>query len=108
MNIAQRTFDSWIILDLNGKLNEVTAKSLTEKVQECLKNGHINLILNFRGIEFINSPGLGTLISLTKLISRNKGKLRLINLCGFVLELFKATKLNTVFDIYSSEEEAIK
>lgn len=107
MDITLHTKDSWIIFKLSGKLNEISSPDLLSHIDKCIEDKTTQIILNCEHLEFINSPGITSLISLKKKIERSKGCLRLVNLNGFVMELFKMTKLTDIFDIYSSEESAI-
>jgi anti-sigma B factor antagonist len=65
------------------------------------------ILLNFEGVEFLGSAALGKLITLDRKVKGRQGRLKLSNICPEILEVFEVTKLNRVFDIRSSEEDAL-
>jgi len=107
MEIRTRSRNNWTIFDLEGKLNETTSKTLTNEIDTKINSGAKKIILNFQNLNFINSSGLGSLISISKKINQVKGELRFFNLQPFVNDLFNITKLCNVFSVYSSEDEAV-
>ena len=66
-----------------------------------------NLILNFANVEFLSSAALNTLIMLEKKVKAHRGKLRLCNLRPEIYEVFAITRLNVLFDIKPTEQEAL-
>ena len=95
------------VIKLVGKIIEnQDGDGLLDEVDECTANGTNNFILNLKRLDYINSSGLNTFISiLTK--SRNAGGDTI--LCGInekVSKLFLITKLNTLFTIVDNEQEA--
>lgn len=108
MKITMRNKKNWVIFDLDGVLDEVSSKDFSKKMDDYLQNNtSVNVILNFAKLNFINSPGLGCLISISKRIVLKKGNLRLMNLQTFIADMFEITKLNRVYDIFDSEEKAL-
>ncbi|MEA2030405.1 MAG: STAS domain-containing protein, partial [candidate division Zixibacteria bacterium] len=71
------------------------------------EQGKFAVHLNLNGVEFINSSGLGTLVSIMKLTRIKKGRLTLSNLASYVQEIFDITQLSHIFEIYDTEEEAL-
>jgi anti-sigma B factor antagonist len=63
--------------------------------------------LNLGEVDFINSSGLGVLVSIMKEIRMNKGRLTLSNLASYVQEIFEITQLSHIFEIFTSEDEAL-
>ncbi len=106
MQIKTRSRNNWTIFDLSGKLNEITSKTLANEVEKKLTAGENKILFNFNELDFINSSGLGSLISISKRVNQAKGQLRFYNLQPFVSDLFNITKLHNVFSIYSTEDEA--
>ncbi|VAX26063.1 hypothetical protein MNBD_NITROSPINAE02-361 [hydrothermal vent metagenome] len=79
-----------------------------DTVDEMLKTGAINIILNCKEVHFINSSGLGRLILASKRVKENGGALKVTNLSDELMELFTFTMLDTKIQIYETEEEALK
>lgn len=65
------------------------------------------LLLNFEGVDFLSSAALNKLISLNNSAKKANGRLKLCNLRAEILEVFKLTRLDRLFDIRKSEEDAI-
>ena len=95
------------ILQLKGRLDLSNAGELKETVTTLLGQDKNLMHFNMREVDFINSSGLGALVSMMKDIRLNKGRLTLSDLAPYVHEIFDITQLSNVFEIYSNEEEAI-
>jgi len=65
------------------------------------------LVLNFEKVNFIDSSGIGLIVSIFKTMQQKEGKLALTNLSPKNLEIFSITRLNKIFDIYPTEQEAL-
>ncbi len=95
------------ILALSGKLDLANAAKLKDQVKELL-NAQKNLIhLDMKGVDFINSSGLGALVSLLKEVRIHKGRLTLSDLAPYVNEIFEITQLSHVFEIFRNVDEAV-
>jgi stage II sporulation protein AA (anti-sigma F factor antagonist) len=66
-----------------------------------------NLVINFDKVNFIDSSGIGLIVSIFKTIQQKQGKLALTNLSQKNLEIFTITRLNKILDIFSTEQEAL-
>ena len=95
------------ILDLNGRLVVGGASLLREKVNEEVVNGHQQLILNLKEVDYIDSTGLGTMVICFTTLQKAGGGLKLVNLNRRNIELMLLTKLSTVFEIFGEEQEAV-
>jgi anti-sigma B factor antagonist len=95
------------ILALKGRLDLVNAGELKETVKTLLEQDKNLMHFNMREVDFINSSGLGALVSMMKDIRMKKGRLTLSDLAPYVHEIFDITQLSNVFEIYGEEEEAI-
>ncbi len=107
MKINVREEKDWKIIDLDGKLNEVSSQALVQEIDTQLNNNNTKIILNLEKLNFVNSSGLGSLISIVKRVAQNNGKVRLTNLQVFISDLFEITKLTNIFDIKATVEDAI-
>ena len=102
--ITKRQHGIVTILDLKGKirLGEDVAR-FREALRESIANGQTKLLLNLAEVDFIDSSGLGELVSTHVSISRNGGQIKLANLSEKVQNLLVITKLYTVFEVYTRE-----
>jgi anti-sigma B factor antagonist len=96
------------VIDMDGRitLGEGTAL-LRDLVHEKLAQGRKKIVMNLAGINYIDSTGLGELVSAYRMIKSASGELKLLNLNKKVSDLLQITKLYTVFDIHSEEAEAV-
>lgn len=96
------------ILDLAGKITigEGDAQ-LREAVRNLLTEGQRNILLNLEEVTYIDSSGLGELVSSYTAVGNQGGRLKLLNPTKKIQDLLIITKLITVFEVYDSEEEAV-
>ncbi len=108
MTIAERQVGSVKVLDLVGKLvlSDETGQ-LKDKVSALMTGGHKQVVLNLSGLTFIDSSGLGELVSCHTTSKKHEGVLKLTNPGKKAHDLLVMTKLHMVFDVYTSEAEAI-
>lgn len=71
------------------------------------QDGRKKLVLNFEKVEYLSSAALGKLITLEKKTKAQAGRMKLCNIKPGILEVFKITRLDKMFDIQSSEEAAV-
>ena len=95
------------ILRLNGRLDLASGATLKEQMKKLFEKDCTSIHLNLADVEFINSSGLGALVSIMKEVRLLKGRLTLSNLASYVQEIFEITQLSHIFEIYATEEEAL-
>lgn len=93
-------------LKLKGRLDLESSAAVKEEIRRNLAQGHVKLILDLEAVEFINSSGLGALVSALKEIRLAKGRLVVCKLAPYVREIFEITQLSHIFEIYATEGEA--
>jgi anti-sigma B factor antagonist len=108
MKIETRTVGDVHILDCSGKitLGEVTM-AVRNSVRDVLKNGGKKIVLNLADVNYIDSSGIGELVSSYTTVTNQGGKLKLLSLTKKIQELLAITKLLTVFSVYDDEQQAI-
>ncbi len=72
------------------------------------KLGRTKLLLNFGNVEYLSSAALGKLITLNRKVNNKRGQLILCNISEQIYEVFEITKLNKVFQIEKTEQEALQ
>ena len=97
------------IVDIGGRieLGEESAK-VRDLIRELLRKGHKQILLNFGNVQYIDSSGLGMLVSSFATVRKQDGELKLLNLTNKVSDVLQITKLYTVFDILDDETAAVK
>ena len=108
LTIASREVDGVAVLDLSGRitLGEGSVQ-IRDAIRELLGKGRKSILLDLGEVNYIDSSGLGELVS-AYTSARNQGAaLKLLKLTKKVHDLLQLTKLYTVFDIYDDEAAAI-
>jgi anti-sigma B factor antagonist len=108
LSIASREVDGVTVLDLGGKivLGEGSVQ-LREAIRDLMSKGIKNILLNLGNVNYIDSSGLGELVSAFTTAKNQSAALKLLSLTKKVHDLLQITKLYTVFDIYDDEASAI-
>lgn len=109
MQIAERQSGSVTVLDLSGKITlGEDGTLLKDKLQSLLHQGKKNILVNLGQVQYVDSAGLGALVSAYTTVTREGGSLKLVNVTKKLQDLLSITKLLTVFDTYDSEDEAVR
>ena len=88
-------------------LEEQHIQALQESIMSVVEQAErINLILDFRNVQFLSSAVLGLLIRISKKVYERDGQLRLCNISPKIYEIFKTTRLTKIFHIYQDIESA--
>ena len=108
LDIAQREREGVIILDMKGRITAGEEAALfRETIHQLAGSGAPNLILNLGGIDYIDSTGLGAIVVCSTAIRKAGGYSKLLNLSKRTIELLIMTKLATIFEIFTDEQEAV-
>jgi anti-sigma B factor antagonist len=108
LEISRREREGVAILDLSGR---ITVGDESTKLRETLRGlmtgGILNIVLNLDDVDYIDSTGLGALVVCFTSLRKAGGGLKLLNLNRRNIELLLLTKLSTVFELFSDEQNAI-
>ena len=108
MPISERQVGEVTVIDLSGKLaSSEESGILKEKVTSVFFQGRKQVLINLNGLSYIDSSGLGELVSCLATARRNNGEVKLSNLGKRVQDLMIMTKLLNVFDVHDSEPSAL-
>ena len=108
MKVTTRQVDGVTILDLSGRitLGEGSVQ-LRDAIRDLLAKGSKLILLNLADVNYIDSSGIGELVSAYTTVRNQGGELKLLNLTKKVHDLLQITKLYTVFDVKDDEATAI-
>ena len=108
LTIASREVDGVVVLDLNGRitLGEGSVQ-LRDAIRGLIGQGKKNVLLNMGEVSYIDSSGLGELVSAYTTAKNQQAEVKLLKLTRKVHDLLQLTKLYTVFDIYDDEASGI-
>jgi len=90
-----------------SRLDAGVAQSFKSKMIEFVEAGHTNIVIDLSKVTLIDSSGLGVLVSILKKIGE-RGEIGLCGLRDNIKSLFQLTRLDKVFAMYHSEEEAVE
>jgi anti-sigma B factor antagonist len=108
MKASTRQVDGITVVDLSGRITLGEGSVvLRDNVRELLAQGHKKILLNLGDVTYIDSSGIGELVSGFTSVRNQGGELKLLNLTKKVHDLLQITKLYTVFDIKDDEASAI-
>ena len=109
MQIEERVVSNVTVLDLKGKMTLGEGDELLkDKINSLLQQERKQIVLNLEGVPYIDSAGLGEIVRTYTTVSRQGGKLKLVNLTKRITDLLSITKLLTVFETFESEQDAIR
>ena len=109
MKLTDREQNNIVILEPKGKImGGPDASLLHDKLYELIESDRRQIVIDLAGVEWMNSTGLGILISSYTTLRNNSGELKLANVTDKIQSLLTITKLVTVFDSHDSVEEAVK
>jgi anti-sigma B factor antagonist len=108
MTYTTRDVGGVTIVDLSGKITlGEGGVTLREEVRKLLGEGKKKIVLNLADVNYIDSSGLGELVSAYTAVKNGGGELKLLNLTSKVRDLLVITKLVTVFDVKDNEAAAV-
>jgi anti-sigma B factor antagonist len=109
MKASNRQVDGINIVDMSGRITLGEGSVvLRDTIRDLVGKGQKNILLNLGDVTYIDSSGIGELVSAFTAVRREGGELKLLKLTKKVHDLLQITKLYTVFDIKDDEAAAIK
>jgi anti-sigma B factor antagonist len=104
-----REIGAVVIVDFSGKITLGEGSStLRQTIRGLIDTGHRKIILNFFDVDYIDSSGIGELVSGYTTVRNAEGEMKLLHLTKRVHDLLQITRLFTVFDVRSDEDDALR
>jgi anti-sigma B factor antagonist len=108
LNISERQAGDITILDLDGKITIGEGSvALRSAIRRLLGEGKSKILLNLGQVGYVDSSGIGELVSSFTAVNKEGGTLKLLNLTQKIQDLLAITKLLTVFDTFDNEGDAL-
>ena len=108
LDVKERQAGDVTILDMTGEVRIGEGSvALRDSIRKLADTGKKKILLNLAGVKYVDSSGIGELVSSYTAIGKDGGQLKLLNLTQKLQDLLTITKLLTVFDVYESEAEAL-
>lgn len=108
MQFLEKHLQGIPVFELEGKIMGAgESVSLCDRLKEVVSSGVKNIILDFNNVRWINSPGIGMMLSCVTSLRREGGDVHFVGIEGKVAYYFKVTKLDTVLKIHNDQQEAL-
>ena len=108
MKATTRQIDSVTVIDVSGRITlGEGCVQLRQLIRDELGKGNKNMLVNLADVTYIDSSGIGELVSAFTAVSNQGGQLKLLKLTKKVHDLLQITKLYTVFDVHDDEAKAV-
>jgi anti-sigma B factor antagonist len=108
VKIEERTVGPVVVLDMAGRLVAGESQGrLKDKINSLTMQARLQILLNLGEVSYIDSIGLGELVSSYSTVTRHGGHIKLVNLTDKVQDLIAICRLSTVFETFDSEAEAL-
>jgi anti-sigma B factor antagonist len=95
------------MLDITGEINAQAESALMDAYTQANSAGAQTLILNFQNLQYMNSSGIGLLVTLLIRVQRQKQHLHVCNLSDHYRQIFELTRLNEAIGLFATEAEAL-
>ena len=107
MELNHREVQGVVVMDLVGRLTSTDGGILAERVARLLTEGHMNFVLNLGHMNYMDSSGLGDVVSCYSKVRKAGGTVKLAQTTDRIKDLLAITRLVTVFENFDTEAEAI-
>lgn len=108
MNINKKMKNDIVILHIVGEIDLYNAPEIKDIINKIIEERNYNVIIDLEKVTYIDSSGIGALISSLSSLKKYHGSLKIINVYSSVRKVFELTKLTSFFEIYDSEQDAIE
>jgi anti-sigma B factor antagonist len=105
---VRKVSDDACVLDIEGEMTAFAEKVLTDAYNLATDDGARVIILNFENLQYMNSSGIGLLVTLLVRINRAKQRLLTYGLSDHYKHIFELTRLNDAIGIFDTEDQALK
>lgn len=104
---ARKVNDRVSVIEIQGEINAYAENALMDAYTQASSFGASNIILDFGGLTYMNSSGIGLLVTLLIRANRQKQRLLAAGLSEHYRQIFELTRLNEAISIYPTEDEAL-
>lgn len=108
LEIAHREREGVILMDLKGRITMgVEVSIFRDAVEKIAATSEPKLLLNMTGVDYVDSTGLGAIVMCSTRVKGANGQAKLVNVNRRNIELMVMTKIDTIFEVYEDETDAI-
>jgi anti-sigma B factor antagonist len=106
--IQIRQADHVTLMDLSGQLTSLEGQAFRDAIQRLLREGENNIVLNLKGLDYLDSSGIGELVRNYLAVIKKGGAMKVVGLAPKVEEILKITQLYQVFPEFPDEASALE
>ena len=107
MEIIVKESKSIPIIEITGEVDLYNTKDLKDLFDQMIKQGKYKIVLNLKNVPFMDSSGIGTIVTSMYKLRKYDGDLKVCNLFGSVAKVFNLTRINTSIEVYPEEKDAV-
>ena len=107
-SVQIRQVDEASLVDVKGRLTSFEARAFRDAIHGLIKHGHKNIVLNLKGLDYLDSTGVGELVGNYLAVVKSGGAMKVVGLAPMIEQIFKVTQLYQVFPEFPDEESALK
>jgi len=108
MNIQQSPVGEIMVLNLSGKImGGPDYEKFHNEIKTMIKDGYVDILLNMSKVTWINSTGLGILVSAYHTLKKNGGTMKICDVSGRIDNILNVTQLKLVFETYDKQKDAL-
>ena len=108
MKISEEIEKDAVVCAIEGEINITTSPELRKLFDKFIRSNIKKVIIDFKNVSYIDSSGLATLIEMLQRLKKIEGSLKLVSMPQKIKNIFEITKLDKLFEIFETKEEALK
>ena len=108
MDIKEKEQNGVVVLDIAGEIDLYNAPNIKSFILKKIEIQKVNVVINMQEVSYIDSSGIGALISSLSNLKKYQGSLKITNIHDSVKKVFELTKLTSFFEIYANVDAALK
>lgn len=107
MDIKTSELKRVTLFEVNGRIDSTNANELGDALNAAIDAGRTQIVLDLEQVEYMSSAGLRELVNALKKVKRGTGDLRLASIAPRVMEVLELAGLDTIFEIFENQVEAV-
>jgi anti-sigma B factor antagonist len=107
MDLVEEKIDKVFVLKLTGRLDASCVSQLKDAVNVMINANRLMILIDMAAVDFVDSSGLGTLVTCLRSVSKVGGALKIASLNENCKDLFETTRLDRVFELYPDRDTAL-
>ncbi len=107
MEIQLKNEGNIVVLSISGELDLYNAPELKEAIQKLINDKKVQVIIDMDRVSYVDSSGIGALISSFSSLKKSQGQMRICNVAGSVRKVFELTRLTSFFQIDDALENSL-